>query len=362
MASIAGLVLICLAGEWLSRRGWGRYLSAPVVIIILSLLASNLGLLSVEAQVGAGVMGYLVPGAIALLLVQANLRSLWQTSRHLLPMFALAAGATLLVGAVAMLALGDDAELRAIAPVFVATYIGGSVNFLAASQSLAESSPNLVAAALAADAIVGVSYLALLAIYGGFVAAPDESEAAAPASAAHKAAPAFGVPLSLLYCVLFAVLAVAAAHGLVAVSGQSSLFYLYLIGIAVAAANLWPGFFSRLSLAPGLGLAGMYLFFAVIGASTQVSALGGLMLGVLGLAAFIVTGHALLFFLIGRLFRQSMPDLLIISNACILGPPTAAAVASSRGWNHLVAPGMLCGVLGYVVANFLILVLLPLVG
>jgi len=44
---------------------------------------------------------------------------------------------------------------------------------------------------------------------------------------------------------------------------------------------------------------------------------------------------------------------MIASNACILGPAPAAALAASKGWRALVTPGILVGLFGYAVATFI---------
>ena len=48
-----------------------------------------------------------------------------------------------------------------------------------------------------------------------------------------------------------------------------------------------------------------------------------------------------------------LAEALVASNACIMGPATAAAIAAGQGWRGLVTPGLLIGILGYVIANFL---------
>jgi uncharacterized membrane protein len=51
--------------------------------------------------------------------------------------------------------------------------------------------------------------------------------------------------------------------------------------------------------------------------------------------------------------RLDLFELIIASNANVGGPTTAAAMAVARRWDRLVLPAILCGTLGYAVANFI---------
>ena len=53
-----------------------------------------------------------------------------------------------------------------------------------------------------------------------------------------------------------------------------------------------------------------------------------------------------------KIFKASLEDSIIASNANIGGPTTAAGMAISQGWTRLVGPAMLVGVLGYVIGNY----------
>ncbi|GGE29750.1 hypothetical protein GCM10011571_34920 [Marinithermofilum abyssi] len=44
--------------------------------------------------------------------------------------------------------------------------------------------------------------------------------------------------------------------------------------------------------------------------------------------------------------------LAVASQACVGGPSTALALATSKGWMWLVTPAVLPGVLGYAVGNY----------
>ena len=69
---------------------------------------------------------------------------------------------------------------------------------------------------------------------------------------------------------------------------------------------------------------------------------------------FIMVVVNMLFCFVGaKIFKTSLEDAIIASNANIGGPTTAAGMAFSQGWTALVGPAMLVGVLGYVIGNYL---------
>jgi uncharacterized membrane protein len=67
----------------------------------------------------------------------------------------------------------------------------------------------------------------------------------------------------------------------------------------------------------------------------------------------LLTVHCLITFGLGSLLGLSLPELIIASNAAILGATTAPALAATKGWRNLVTPGILVGVLGYALGTFL---------
>lgn len=104
--------------------------------------------------------------------------------------------------------------------------------------------------------------------------------------------------------------------------------------------------------AEALGGVLMGVFFATIGASAgSLEALAGSG----WLLAFILLqlGVHLVFTLaVGRrLLRLPLDALLVASNANVGGPATAAAMASAKGWSHLLQPAMITGALGYAMGT-----------
>ena len=97
----------------------------------------------------------------------------------------------------------------------------------------------------------------------------------------------------------------------------------------------------------------LYVFFVVYAAGADVRSLLGAAALMLVYACLVILIQVVFSAVGARIFRFSHAEILTASNACVLGPPTAAALAAGRGWHGLVTPGLLTGVFGYVVGNFL---------
>ncbi len=358
----AVLALLAALGFWADQTRLGRNVSGLAIVLATGMALSNLGVMPKNAPVYGIVWSYLVPVAIPLLLLKADLRRVLSETRGLLLPFALGAAGTTL-GAVLgfwMLPLGDSAPK--LAGVFSATYIGGSMNMAAVTQAV-ELDPALATASVAADNVIGVFYLALLALAPSlrwvrrwFRTDAARLEAATVEGRDHADAPetrtrldlvhlGLGLGLSFTLCAMGQVLA-----GAFGVPGYAILF---ITALAVLAANLFPRQLARLEGDYEIGLFFMYLFFAAIGLSADVAAMITSALIVAAYAALIVMVHALAVFGLGRLFRVDLMDAVIASNACSAGPASAAAMAAGKGRPDLVAPAVLLGVLGYAVANFI---------
>lgn len=73
------------------------------------------------------------------------------------------------------------------------------------------------------------------------------------------------------------------------------------------------------------------------------------------MAALAITVHMVFLFGVCRMLRLPLPETIIASNANIGGPTTASAFAVAVHWERPVLPGVLTGVLGYVIANYVAL-------
>lgn len=353
------LLLVALAFR-LEKTSLGQKISGTIMVISFGAILANFNIISPSNAVFDSIGSIGVPIGIVLLLFNANLKKIFAESGWTLVAFSFGAlGTTIgtIIG-VMMLPLGEKtAELAAI---FSATYIGGSVNFVGVSNAIGFDDSNLLTASIAADNVVGVSFMALLIAIPsmkfitkafGYDAqgtkylddGSEENEHIEPPFAIERAVVSLGIAFLIVWV----------SGYLATVIGYPSAQLLILTTITVLMATLMHEKIGALSEAFPIGIAIMYLFLGMIGAGVDIVTMieSGLMLA---LFAFIILSvHLVSILLLSRIFKIGLPEALIGSNACILGPPTAAAMAGAMGWRTLVTPAVLCGTFGYAMANFI---------
>ena len=138
-------------GLWSERTRWGARLSGAVVAIGATMLLSNLGVIPVRAPAYDVVWSYLVPLAIPLLLLRADLRRILREAGPTLLAFAVGAVGTVVGTVIAYRVVPLGEEGWKLASIFSATYIGGSMNYAAAAEAVGLRSGDLLSAGVAAD-------------------------------------------------------------------------------------------------------------------------------------------------------------------------------------------------------------------
>lgn len=368
----AVVMSIVAFGMWAERTRWGRRLGGPLLLLAIPMALANLGVMPHSAPLYDTVAGYLVPAAIPLLLLRADFRTILRESGPMLAAFLVAAGATV-AGALAGALLVDMGPQEAeIAGTVTASYIGGSLNFVATAEALGIRDSSIYVAGLSADAVGAVFFLLLLMLMPAvpFIRAAMPSQylgTSGPASAAiaEAAAPANrepfdparaanGLALSLVICAL--------SYALGAWFSLESMFILIVTVVALAVANFGKPLVRHVDADFELGTLFMYLFFVCIGAGANLADVAGAALPILLFIVVMVLVHLALLVIVGRLLRLDLAEVMIASNACILGPAPAAALAAGKGWQALVAPGILVGMLGYAIGTFIGVALATLLG
>ena len=126
---------------------------------------------------------------------------------------------------------------------------------------------------------------------------------------------------------------------------------LWLTTFALLAGHLTP-----LRSAPGafqLGNLALHFFFVTIGINSRLDLIIEVGLTVFVFTAVVVVVHGLVVYGVGRMLNLDLGTLSVASQAAIGGPSSALAVAVSREWSGLVLPGIIVGLLGYAIGNYL---------
>jgi uncharacterized membrane protein len=369
IAVLSGCVVVA---EVLARRPGLRLIGTALIAIIVAAVVANLGVIPTsggEHPVYAFIFREGAWMAIFWLLLRVDLRRVLRAGAGAIGLFALGAAGTAAGALVATWLLGGagaPAHDHALAGMFAATYIGGSANFMALASHYQVNDGVLLASANAVDS--GMTTLWMAATLAlprllGRRRAPDAASAAplAPAEGVHDEGIADDTetvhPVHLGLLVMGAAAAVWASQALEAASpdlvGVRVPGILILTTLALVLAQV-PAV-SRLRGSRVLGMFGVYLFLATIGALCDARALvasGELGLALLAFVAVLFAVHAVLLFGVALLFRLDLDVAAVASQANIGGASTALALARSLGRPDLVLPAILIGSLGTALGTY----------
>jgi uncharacterized membrane protein len=356
------LALNIALSEWLARRTWLRHLGSALLVIVLTAIAANLGLIptySDEIAVYSGVFAYVAPLAIFLLLLQVDLRGIARAGLPMLGMFALGAAGTVAGVLAGMAAVGGPrafGELHfAIGGMFTGTYVGGSINYNAIALHYGVVKQGMLyAGAAAVDSAMTSVWMAVTVVLPRLLT--DRSPAAGPALEGAEIDQEHDTervgPLDLALLTALGGVAVWLSDLLGAVSGVPSVLILTTLALALAQVP-W---IQRL---PGTKLTGwlsVMLFLAVIGALCDFHALASL--GALGrdlliFVMVILAVHGAVVFGGGALLKLDPALVAVASQANIGGSTSALALARSLGRGDLALPGILAGAMGNALGTYL---------
>ena len=362
---------------------WANKITGCILATVFTLVLANLNIIPTESPVYDAVWSYVVPLAVPLLLFNANVKKILKESGRMLAIYLLSSAGTLLGGFVAYFSLKNAIpKLNDIIPMFVGTYTGGAVNFVAMSEQYAVPGKT-VSAAIVADNLLMALYVFVLislpsmAIIKKLYKQPYEDALLAQSEEdwdknKTMAAKFWGAKSISLKDIAFAV---GIAFTIVTVSTKlsgviSGFFsgkdafsqfmggffgnkYLLITTITMMIASFFPKQMSSVKGSQEIGTFLIYLFFAVIGAPASILLIIKESPLLLVLALIMVAINMIVSLIFGKIFKFSIEEIIIASNANIGGPTTAAAMAVSKGWTELIIPGLLIGTLGYVIGNYL---------
>lgn len=361
------VVLVALA-DVLGRIGVFRKLGAAMIVIVLGALLANLRVIPPAASGGPvydPVFTYVIPAAIFLVLLDVNLKALRRAGAPMIGAFLIGAVGTFLgvwiANAVTPIAGMVGASHGPLAGMFTGTYIGGGANFNAVAQAYGITREGgLYTAATVVDnvmtdvwIIVTLALPALL-LKSGWFGRPGEP-ADAPADAPTPPPPLTG---TLAIAVPLALTAVA-----IWLSGLAST-WLEARGIAIPSILIVTTLaliiaqvpaVARLTQANALGLWGIYLFLAVVGANADLAALvaaGSLTPVLFAYVGIVFAVHSAVLFGAGAVLKLEPIVLALASSANIGGSATAFVLAEAEHRQDLVLPAILIGSIGNAIGTY----------
>ena len=366
---------------WLEQTyRWAARLSAPVLALLIAMILSNTRVVPTESAAYDFVGDWLVPLAIPMLLMRANLREIARLGWRLLLAFTLASLGTLIGIAIAVPLLRGyfgSPDTEHAAGLMAASYIGGGVNFFAIKATYDIRSEVANPLLVADNFVMAGFFVVMLAIAGSkwFRARyphphtlDANTDAAVNLAAKHWQRKGIGLlDVAKAFTFAFVVVALAFAAGRVTKGwfgdvsqlsvGRQMLAllctnkFVLLTGTTLALATLFSRSLADVNGSDEFGGYLLMIFLFTIGLPADLVTVLVQAPMYFVFCTIIATMNVAVPLVVGRMFRLNLEELLLAMNATLGGPPTAAAMAISAGWSRLVLPGLLTGLLGYIVGT-----------
>lgn len=377
------LALVCVSlGPWAMKALCRRFRALDLLGSVFLCYAAGLVLSFFFSAVRADMSlittlySVFVMLAIPLILFSADLGALKRLARPMLISFCLGTAAVLLVCVGGFfLFRGQFAQSRTTADIsamLIGMYTGGTPNTLAIGKALGAGETIMLVQT--ADIVSGgVYFLLLISVLPslfGKILRPYKAGKNALSGEAHTLTQEvqargagrpyfFGLMKALGLAVVCVLISVGAALALPPEEGMGRFSnidtHTAVIMLLATTLGVALSFCKKVRALPGSYDAGQYLilmFSLGMGLCFDLSRLGDILLVmvmVLFIELFTVAFH-LLFAKIARIDRDTM---MITSVAGVFGPAFIIPVAKALKNDEIILPGILCGILGYAIGNYL---------
>lgn len=323
-----------------------------------------------DASMAATLSEVCVPVAIPLILFSADLSALKKLARPALTSFILVAAAVAIACTAANFLFRDSvANAGNINGMLMGLYTGGTPNLIAIGLALGVDQDTIVLTNTA-DLIAGGIYFMLLLsvmpkLFRAFLpkfsleksARTDESleDSLEKKFIAKKEPFSFKMLLERLPIFLLAIASVGVSLGASwLITGSATNILVVMLGVTTCGVAL--SFVKKVRATRGSYAAGqyfIYMFSVAIGLTFDLSMITKSSLMLLVMLLFVQFGAVALHALLAKLFGIDADTTLITSTAGIYGPAFIPPVANALKNKDVVLTGLICGILGYAVGNYL---------
>lgn len=312
-----------------------------------------------------------------LILFSADLPALKKLARPMFISFMMCTVAVIIVAFAAFfLFKGSVSDPQNISGMLVGTYTGGTPNMIAIGHGLGASTEQILLLQTSDMIGGGIYFFLLLSIFPrlmkkilpeyNFTGSSNMEEASQYAEAfsgkkqSVKPLKAFLVRVGL---VSISVVCVAVALGICLLlpskfgnTGLAKLGeYTALIMLIVTTSGILLSFVKKIRTAPGSYSSGQYfllMFSVAMGLCFDISAISGTLL-MFCMLLIIQFGTVLVHIILTKLGKIDYHTMIITSTAGVFGPAFIIPVAKALKNDEIILPGILCGILGYAIGNYL---------
>ncbi len=368
------LIAIATVSIFLEQRyKFFQKMTGALVAMVLGMILSNVGFLPVKSASYDVVWNYIIPLTIPLLLMKTDIRKIFKETGRLFGAFHLSALGTVLGTIVAVWLLHAKVpSLNLIAPAMTASYVGGSVNFIAV-VSIFKPPHDLVNATIVADNGIMALYFILLitlpaiAISRKIFPVSDKTRSFLESDDPErdenywKPKPIGLLDIGIALTVAFVIGTLSAKvsdhfsdpsfpAAIRSIFGQK---YVMLTLLSILFPLLFPKLSKNLNGSDELGVFFIFIFFALIGVPASIRLVIMEAPVMLLFCAIILTFNFLTTFVLGKWFKYELEELVMAAVVTSGGPMNGVAIASSKGWHALIVPALLAGIWGYIIGNFI---------
>ncbi len=357
-------------GVYAEKKGWIKNIAGVMYTMVITAILALIHFLPSASgdqpvPVYNFVFDYVTPMAIPLLLFSANIVKIVKESGRLIAIYLIGAVGIVIGAIISFFVVNVGPETFKVAGVFIATLVGGSVNFVAAAQTLNFSTSSLFTTTMAVDNF-GIQFYLIFLFYLPFIGILKKYYPKLKGKEDEKVEIKEGIMNagktdigSVTYAITIAGLVTAAGVWMGGLLQQvfhtkANLNLMVITLLMTFFVSIFPKFFKKLeNVAYSMGMSMLYIFLAVVGAASNLKDVFLAGPGIFFFATLTLLIQFVIIMGFGKLFKFSLEEIAIASCANVSGPTLSAPMAASFKAKNLITPAVLVGILGYIIGTFL---------